>query len=110
MYSDDEYESFTDRRTKPQSGGAGSEWRHDPRAGEKFWEDVNAKENRTKEDFARKVWDEFDDFFDFSKDSNKEEKASGIRDETKGADYKAEIEIEFMDAFKGVKTVRYLVH
>jgi molecular chaperone DnaJ len=48
------------------------------------------------------VWDEFDDFFDFNDRHN--DNKSVARDETKGADYKADAEISFMDAFKGVKT------
>jgi hypothetical protein len=31
-----------------------------------------------------------------------------MKDETKGADYKANVDIEFIDAYKGVKTVRLL--
>jgi hypothetical protein len=29
-----------------------------------------------------------------------------MKDETKGADYKANIDIEFIDSFKGLKTVK----
>jgi len=55
---------------------------------------------RSKEDYAKKVWDEFDDFFEFN-----EQGGDGLRDETKGSDYKADAEINFTDSFKGVKTV-----
>jgi hypothetical protein len=30
-----------------------------------------------------------------------------MKDETKGSDYKANIDIEFMDSFKGIKTVKF---
>ena len=57
------------------------------------------------------MWDEFDDFFDFNKQggSGQQENSSpnGLKDETKGADYKANVDIEFIDAFKGIKTVSY---
>ena len=46
------------------------------------------------------MWDEFDDFFQFNDTS------AHSRDDTKGADYKADVEIEFMDAIKGVNTVK----
>ena len=96
MYSDDEYQNF-DRRTKPQRSD--EQWKHDTRAGKQFWEDVEREgQPKSKDDYAKRVWDEFDEFFDFDDKST-------ARDETKGADYKAEISVEFMDAFKGVKTV-----
>ena len=105
--------SKTDRRTKPKSGGNDQKWRYDQTAGERFWQDVEGQKSARKggttreQDYARQVWDEFDDFFDF----NKQEAAGGnsphgLKDETKGADYKANIEIDFMDSFKGVKTVQ----
>lgn len=50
------------------------------------------------------MWDEFDDFFDFNDTTNQH----SMKDETKGTDYKADVAISFMDAFKGVKTVRNL--
>jgi DnaJ-class molecular chaperone len=103
IYSDDEYQQFTDRRTRPQ--GARSEEHHqrDPNASKQFWEDVEREGG--KEDHAKRVWDEFDDFFDF----NDNKQGGSRKDETKGSDYKADIEIEFADAFKGVKTViKYL--
>jgi DnaJ-class molecular chaperone len=62
------------------------------------------RETRTREDFARNVWDEFDEFFSFQ---NNKDAGPSARDDTKGADYKAEVEINFMDAVKGVKTVSY---
>ena len=46
------------------------------------------------------MWDEFDEYFQFS-DHNQ---GPASRDDTKGTDYKAEIEIEFMDVINGVKT------
>lgn len=49
------------------------------------------------------MWDEFDDFFAFSQERDT---GPSTRDDTKGADYKAEVEINFMDAVKGVKAVR----
>ena len=110
VYSDDEYENLGQNRARPKSGSSEGKWHYDPNTGQKFWEDV---ENRGaggskggpkhKDDFAKKVWDEFDDFFDF----NENQKSTGdtSRDETKGSDYKADIEIEFIDSFKGIKTV-----
>ena len=50
--------------------------------------------------FERKVHDEFDEFFDFKRQAQEE----GItRDDTKGADYKTEITIDFMDAITDTK-------
>ncbi|CDW82025.1 chaperone protein [Stylonychia lemnae] len=101
-YSDDEYQNvYQDKRTKPKRdpGYQQNNWQFNEKAGEQFRKDsedhANAKQHATKEDFAKKVWDEFDDFFQFN-DTN-----SHSRDDTKGADYKADIEIEFMDAVKG---------
>lgn len=112
VYSDDEYESMagSDKRTKPKSGGTSGGWRHDARAGQGFWEDHTKRTEgesgqKYKEDFAKKVWDEFDDFFDFNDSTQRTKRAE--KDETKGADYKADLEIEFVDAFKGVKTVSF---
>jgi hypothetical protein len=76
VYSDDEeYESMnkTDRRTKPKSGSNDGKWRYDQTAGERFWQDVEGQKSARKggttreQDYARQVWDEFDDFFDFNK-------------------------------------------
>ena len=52
---------------------------------------------RDKENFQRKVFDEFDDFFDFSSDQGYDP----LRDDTKGADYKTDLNIEFLDAVNG---------
>ena len=109
VYSDDEYENLnSDKRTRPKSGTEGN-WSYDARAGQKFWEDTEARGSgnakggqRHRDDFAKKVWDEFDDFFDF----NDNDKRDSARDETKGADYKADLEISLNDAFKGVHAVR----
>jgi DnaJ-class molecular chaperone len=110
VFSDDEYENInpTDRRSRPKSNTEGN-WSNDARAGQKFWEDTEARGAggskggpKHREDFARKVWDEFDDFFDFNDNDKRTESA---RDETKGGDYKADLEITLDDAFKGVKTV-----
>ena len=47
------------------------------------------------------MWDEFDEFFDFAAERNEQ----GItRDDTRGADYKTNVELEFEDALSG-KTV-----
>lgn len=72
VYSDDEYDTInrTDTRTKPRRGPNSANWKYDPSGGKQFWEDVkseeNFKKNTTKEDFAKKVWDEFDEFFSFT--------------------------------------------
>lgn len=99
VYSDDEYESMdkSDKRTKPMSGGG---QRRKQQGSQQFWEDVN-KES-AKEEYAKKHWDEFDDFFEFNSANSQQQ--SHLKDETKGADYKADVTIEFMDSFKGVKT------
>jgi DnaJ-class molecular chaperone len=63
VYSDDEYETMqkpTDKRTKPMGRNATN---HNTQ----FWEDVEKEAGKTKEDYAKRVWDEFDDFFEFSK-------------------------------------------
>lgn len=46
------------------------------------------------------MFDEFDEFFDFKRQAAE----SGItRDDTRGADYKAEIEVDFVQAILGTK-------
>jgi hypothetical protein len=118
VYSDDEYESMskTDKRTKPKSGMNDQKWKYDETAGERFWQDVEGQTGPRKggttrdQDYAKQVWDEFDDFFDFNKQgANQQESPNGsphgLKDETKGTDYKANVDIEFMDSFKGLKTV-----
>lgn len=50
------------------------------------------------------MWDEFDDFFAFNESKDGKE-GPASKDDTKGADFKGELEVEFMDAFKGVKVV-----
>ena len=57
-----------------------------------------------KDRFAKNVWDEFDEFFAFHSDSG-----PSSRDDTKGADYKADIDIEFLDAALGVHKVVLLL-
>jgi hypothetical protein len=72
VYSDDEYESVkTDKRTKPFTGD--QEWKNDPNAGKEFWGNVDDKQDRgytgdsrNRDEYAKKVWDEFDDFFQFN--------------------------------------------
>ena len=79
---------------------SGGGQRRKQQGSQQFWEDVN-KES-AKEEYAKKHWDEFDDFFEFNSANNQQQ--SHLKDETKGADYKADVTIEFMDSFKGVKT------
>ena len=43
------------------------------------------------------MFDEFDDFFDFSSDK----RYDPLRDDTKGADLKTDFDIEFLDAVNG---------
>ena len=52
------------------------------------------------------MWDEFDDFFEFKEGgaNSGTGSQSHLKDETKGTDYKADVTIEFIDSFKGVKT------
>ena len=46
------------------------------------------------------MFDEFDEYFDFKRQT---EEAGVTRDDTKGADYKSEVEIGFEDAINGTK-------
>jgi len=50
--------------------------------------------------FAKEVWDDFDDFFDFKSGQSDQ---NVQRDDTKGADIKENIEVEFEDAIRGTK-------
>jgi DnaJ-class molecular chaperone len=106
--------SKTDKRTKPKSGMNDQKWRYDQSAGERFWQDVEGQKSARKggttreQDYAKQVWDEFDDFFNFKQggaEAPESDSPHGLKDETKGADYKANVDIEFMDSFKGIKTV-----
>ena len=46
------------------------------------------------------MFDEFDEFFDFRRQAAEQ----GVtRDDTRGADYKAEVEVSFVDAIVGTK-------
>jgi DnaJ-class molecular chaperone len=107
VYSDDEYESMdktADKRTKPMGRDTnGFRQQQGNKGSQQFWQDVDREEAKTKEDYAKKVWDEFDDFFEFSKQGGNSNPGH-MKDETKGTDYKADVTIDFMDAFKGVKT------
>ena len=64
---------------------------------------MNKQGGNAKEEYAKKHWDEFDEFFEFNSSSNQQQQ-NHMKDETKGTDYKAEVTIDFMDSFKGVKT------
>ncbi len=77
--------------------------KYDPKAGQQFWEEVDRQGNKSKEQHKKQVFDEFDDFFQFKNDDHH---AGPTRDDTKGADYKAEVTIEFLEAVKGVRAVR----
>ena len=46
------------------------------------------------------MFDEFDEYFDFKRQT---EEAGVTRDDTKGADYKSEVEIDFEAAITGTK-------
>ena len=46
------------------------------------------------------MFDEFDEFFDFKRQAAE---AGITRDDTRGADYKADVEIAFVEAITGTK-------
>lgn len=60
-------------------------------------------DQRGKDDFAKNVWDEFDEFFAFH---DQRDSGPSARDDTRGADLKADVEVEFLDAVNGVRKVR----
>lgn len=63
-----------------------------------FWGDAMKSEASNKEHFRKKVFDDFDEFFDFKQEQREE----GVtRDDTRGADYKARVTIDFIQAVKG---------
>ncbi len=52
-------------------------------------------EASNKEQFRKKIFDDFDEFFDFKQ----EQKEEGVtRDDTWGVDYKAKVTIDFIQA------------
>ena len=87
LFSDDEeYKDLykKDKRTKPNKGTKKSQEKHD------FWGETEKREN--KEFFRKKVFDDFDEFFDFKREQREE----GVtRDDTKGVDYKTKVMIDF---------------
>lgn len=74
------------------------------RQSDEFWSKASGKpkngESESKEQFKQQVFDEFDEFFDFKR---QEAESSVSRDDTKGADYKIEVEVDFMQAVLGAK-------
>lgn len=128
-YSDDEYEDLSKfqkrRRTKrkPDEDDMGEEpddfGSENERRRREFWEQAeregtgyrfgshggSGKEDRdaykrAKREYEEKVFAEFDDFFQFT-DSNQYDAS---RDDTRGADYKAELNVSFIDAINGCDT------
>jgi len=115
--TDDEYYDLyrgrkSDRRTMPGRRAnrtheeAFSQWRQQ-QAADQFWRQSAESETQagshragSKEQFRKQVYDEFDEFFDFKRQSAEE----GVtRDDTRGADLKTEVELEFVDAIIGAK-------
>ena len=68
-----------------------------------FWEyaEKHGRASRMdwKQGYKQKVMDDFDDFFDFN-----DQDFDPDRDDTKGADYKAELETSFVDSINGCDT------
>ena len=79
--------------------------KEDKDARKEFWENAeqnNSKRGRTyynesKAQYEKKVFDEFDEFFNFSDNAGYD----ASRDDTKGADYKADLVIDFIEAING---------
>ena len=111
-YSDDEYEDATkyQRGRQPKwdqplhnEQDLGTENQERQRS---FWEQSAKEGNRGKFDrdqqedakrmYEQQVFEEFDDFFNFSDNHH-----DPARDDTKGADLKKEVEIDFLDAVHG---------
>lgn len=65
-----------------------------------FWDQKQHAEKmeNAKENFRRATFDDFDDFFDF-KDADK----NVARDDTRGADIKTEVTVNFLDAVQGTR-------
>jgi len=115
-YSDDEYEDATkfQRGRQPkwdqplhneQDLGTENKERQ-----QSFWEQSAKEGNRGKSEreyhdeskrmYEQQVFEEFDDFFNFSDNHH-----DPARDDTKGADLKKEVEIDFLDAVHGCSQV-----
>ena len=69
-----------------------------------FWESTEGRQrrgrttyNESKAEYEKRVFDEFDDFFNFTDNANYD----ASRDDTKGADYKADLQIDFVEAING---------
>lgn len=131
-YSDDEYEDMSrfQRRRRGTRRGA-RENQYDPRytddgsqfdnmgqedfaSRQAFWDEAeregrnHARQRRTMYDddsqaYEKKFFDEFDDFFNFS-----DQGYDAARDDTRGADYKAELEVSFKEAINGCETQIHL--
>jgi len=67
-------------------------------AGEQdFWKAAQDREE-SKQQFGKKTWDEFDEFFEFN-----DEAEGCTRDDTRGADIRQAVEISFSEAIEGTK-------
>ena len=119
-YTDDEYEDMTKYQRHPRGQGARRHMRdeedvnYDPNhfsnmgkenqeARREFWEEAE-KQGRgsrmdQKQEYKQNVFDDFDEFFNFN-----DQDYDPSRDDTKGADYKAELETSFIDAINGCQT------
>lgn len=132
-YSDDEYEDMTkhQRRRGPRRSGDGNydrRWeddgshfagmgQRDDKAWKDFFEesdergrthgrDTSRRQRTVYEgdgDYETKFFDDFDDFFNFNDNSY-----DATRDDTKGADYKADLEVSFLDSINGCETPIHL--
>ena len=114
--SEDEYYDLyrgrnSDRRTMPGQGGRQQDsdsahfnkWKQQ-RASEQFWKEASGRSSggagANKEQFKKQVFDEFDEFFDFKRQAAESNIA---RDDTRGADYKLDVDIDFVQAVVGTK-------
>jgi DnaJ-class molecular chaperone len=113
VYSEDEYDDLSQfQRSRRNKGTMGDEQKYgmgseDRNAKREFWEDAEARDqprgrtyyNESKAQYEKKIFDEFDDFFNFTDNVGYD----ASRDDTKGSDYKADLVIDFLEAVNGVE-------
>jgi DnaJ-class molecular chaperone len=69
-----------------------------------FWNDVESggkkQEAKTKRKFKNRVFDDVDEYMEFDSEQNHDPS----KDDTKGSDYKVDLEVDFFDAINGLDT------
>ena len=119
-YSDDEYDDLSQFQRRKRRGAKKKEKEtsaddfsmgSDKSQDKDFWDEAEDRGsgeggrsrkqrtyyNESKEQFEKKVFDEFDDFFNFSDQQGYD----ASRDDTKGTDYKADLTVGFLEAING---------